>query len=648
VDLNNSGALDLVVNNLNAPASIYRNRSRELEGTRTRHFLRVMLEGDSGNTNGIGAIVRVTHGDRQQVLEMMPTRGFQSSVDPRLHFGLGDVATIDSLIVIWPDRRYQVLTNVRADQAITLRQTSARGRYAFVHRSRPVFEDVTAAIGIPYRHVENEFVDFYREPLMPHMVSREGPAIAVADVNGDGLEDLFLGGAKWQAGALYLQRRDGSFSQNDQPALRADSSSEDVDAAFLDANGDGHNDLYVVSGGNEYSQHEEPLQDRLYINDGTGRFRRDTLALPRMSESGACVAPGDFNGDGRIDLFVGRRTVARQYGVAPRSMLLANDGNGRFTDVTADLAPSLASAGMVTSAAWVDYDGDQRLDLVVAGEWMPVRVFRQENGRFADRTSAAGFDGTHGWWRSVSVADVNADHRPDLILGNLGSNSFIRVSSSQPARLYVADFNRTGSTQALMSFYRNGESYLLGGRDELLTQFPRLEGRYGSYASFGAGRIEDIVPAADRERATVLETRDLASAIAINAGGGRFRLRPLPAAAQLAPISASLARDFDGDGRIDVLVAGNLYGVSQIEGGYDAGYGLLMRGDGSGGLAPMDLAENNVIATGEVRRMRILRSARWGDLLVMARNGETLQILRPTHPSVRSTPAATSASGAPE
>src|SRR5438876_1163007 len=429
VDLDNDGALDLVVNNLNAPAAVYRNQVRDLDSA-GHHYLTVALRGAGANTAGIGAKVILTAGGTHQLVGVMPTRGFESSVDPRAHFGLGQTSHVDSLTVIWPDRRYQVLENLAVDRIITLSQAEARSQPPIRPTAQPppLFSDITDPLPINYKHKENTLFDFGRKPLMPHLLSIAGPALAVGDVNGDGRDDIYVGGAKWQAGRLFIQRRDGTFRASPQGAFQADSLSEDVDAVFFDANGDGHADLYVVSGGNEFEKDDAPLQDRLYLNDGRGHFHRDSLALPRLSESGSCVVPGDWNGDGHLDLFVGRRVVSRHYGLTPRSCLLENDGTGHFRDVTLEKAPALAEVGMVTSAAWVDYDHDGKLDLIVVGEWMPVRVFHQENGRLVDRTAEAGLAGTEGWWNSVTVADLNGDGRPDLVLGNLGLNSYIRAS----------------------------------------------------------------------------------------------------------------------------------------------------------------------------------------------------------------------------
>ena len=630
VDLNNDGALDLVVSNINAPAAIYRSRARQLNG---HHYLGVLLSGSAGNTAGIGAKVVIQHAGTRQMLEQMPTRGFQSSVDPRLHFGLGSSERVDSLIVVWPDWRFQILTDIAADQVLTLSQEDAAGKYA--HPERPSADPLFARTrthsppGVDFRHRENVFHDYNREPFMPHRLSTEGPALAVADVNGDGLDDIYVGGAKWQAGALFVQLPDGSFRSTSQPTFRADSVQEDVDAAFFDADGDGDLDLYVVSAGNEFWEEHDQLRDRLYINDGPSGFRRAVDRLPDFRENGSCVVPGDFNGDGHIDLFVGSRVVSRNYGLIPTSHLLQNDGTGRFTDVTAQIAAPIAEAGMVSSAAWLDYDGDGQLDLIVVGEWMPIRVFRQESGRFIDRTVEAGFSGTNGWWNTVKAADLRGNGRMDLVLGNLGLNSYIRASPEQPARLYVHDFSGNGALEQILTFYKGGVSYPLAGRDELVRLIPQLRSRYVSYADFGASRIEDIFSRDQLSQAVVREAHRFASSVALNRGDGTFELQPLPTEAQFAPIYAVLPADFDGDTRTDLLVAGNFYGVTPVRGRYDASYGLMLRGDGAGNLESMDLETTALVIQGQVRDMQLLRRADGERWIVVARNNDTLQFLGP-------------------
>ena len=631
VDLNNSGNLDLVVNNINAPASIYRSHAREIN---RNHYLTVQLRGSGANTAGIGARVEITQKGEKQVVEQMPTRGFLSSVDPRLHFGLGSSSRIDTLTVIWPNHRFQTLTNVQGDTILTLVQKDASQMYQYSAPASapPMFADVTAKTGVDFKHEEDTFYDYSREPLMPHLLSTEGPRLAVADVNGDGLDDFYVGGAKWQPGKLFIQQHDGTFRASAQPAFEADSLSEDIGASFFDANGDGRQDLLVVSGGNEFWGEQDALRPRLYLNDGHGNFKRARDALPNIFENGSCVAVGDFNGDGRPDLFIGSRVVSKSYGMIPRSHLLENDGTGRFTDVTLEKAPALSEAGMVSSATWIDYDHDGKLDLVVVGEWMPVRVFHQENGKLVDRTKEAGLSGTNGWWNSVEAVDLRGNGRRDLVLGNLGLNSYLHASPKEPARLYVSDFSHSGggNLEQILTSYKNGVSYPVAGRDELLKKIPSLRGKYPSYKDFGASRVEDIFPAADLSQAQVREAYTFASAVALNNGNGTFTLQPLPLEAQFAPIYASLAGDFDGDGKTDLLVGGNFYGVIPVLGRYDASYGLLLRGDGKGGFTAVDMAESNLVIDGQVRDMKMLRGPKGERLIVVARNNDKVMVLRQT------------------
>jgi hypothetical protein len=635
VDLNNSGSLDLVVNNINAPASIYRNHSREIN---KNHYLAIELHGSAPNTAGIGARVEIHQQGLTQVLEQEPTRGFLSSVDPRLHFGLGASNRVDSLTVIWPNHRFQTLMNLAGDTMITLTQRDATQPYQYPGHARgqsrpantapPLFSDVTSKTGVKFKHEENKFFDYNREPLMPHVLSTEGPALAVGDVNGDGLDDIYVGGAKWQPGQLFIQQPNGTFRSSNQPALAADSLSEDVDAVFFDANGDGYQDLLVVSGGNEFWGNEDALRPRLYLNDGHGNFKKANNALPDIFENASCVVVGDFNGDGSPDLFLGSRVVARSYGTIPKSHLLQNDGHGHFTDVTLEKAPQLSEAGMVSSAAWTDYDHDGKLDLVVVGEWMPVRVFHQEGAKFVDRTKEAGLSDTNGWWNSVAAVDSRGTGREDLVLGNLGLNSYLRASRKEPARLYINDFSHNGGLEQILTFYKNGVSYPLAGRDELVRAIPSLRSKYPSYKDFGASRIEDIFPAADLKSATVREAYTFASSVALNNGNGTFTVEQLPTEAQFAPIYASLAEDFDGDGRVDLLVGGNFYGVTPALGRYDASYGLMLRGKGDGQFQPLDMEASGVAIEGQVRRIKSPRGANGQRLVVVARNNDKLEILR--------------------
>jgi hypothetical protein len=628
-DLDDDGALDLVVNRINAPALVYRNhaRSRTANG-----WLSVRLAGTGGNRFGIGARVYVTAGGTTQLLEQQPTRGFQSSVDPRLHVGLGRATIVDSVRIVWPDRREQVIRQVPANRSLTLVQDSARGRWRPAAAPPPPwFADASDRLVDSLRHVENDYLDLNREPLMPHLLSTEGPALAVADLDGDGRDDLFVGGAKWQAGRIVRQGADGRFRVVPQPALAVDSLAEDVDAAFFDADGDGDADLYVVSGGNEFEREADALRDRLYLNDGRGGFTRAPEALPPFFDNGACVRPADFDGDGDLDLFVGRRVRSRAYGISPGSRLLRNEGRGRFTDVTRSVAPMLDSAGMVTDGAWVDTNGDRALDLVVVGEWLPVRVLRQEGGRFVDRTAESGLAGSEGWWWRLTVADLNGDGRPDLVLGNLGLNAYVQASPAIPARLYVHDFGANGTIEQVLTFPKHGVSYPLPGRDDLVKLIPALRPRFPTYASFGASRIEDLFERRELDAARVLSARRFASAIALAGSGGTFTLRDLPVDAQLAPVRAALVHDIDEDGAPDLLLAGNLYGVPPLLGRYDASHGLVLRGAGGGAFTPVPLPAIGRVLDGQVRQLALVRTgAGTPPLVAVARTDAPLLLLHPT------------------
>lgn len=625
VDLDDDGALDLVVNRINAPVAIYRNVSRTLPDA--GHWLQIALAGSGRNTHGIGAKVIAVTGAHRQLLEQQPTRGFQSSVDRRLHFGFGRDTVADSLIVIWPDARYQILTQVSLNRALTLHQDSAAGtwQYTPVHYTLP--PDSAPLVGADIVHHENDFLDYNREPLMPHVVSAEGPALAVGDVNGDGRDDVYVGGAKWQRGTLLLQQTDGRFRESSAATFAADSTAEDVDALFFDADGDKDLDLYVVSAGNEFWHEFRELDDRLYLNDGRGGFVRATNALPpTMRENGGTVAAADFDGDGDQDLFVGSRVVAREYGRTPRSWLLRNDGTGRFTEANEQVAPGLAQAGLVTDAQWADFNGDRLPDLVVVGEWMAPRIWINRGGRLEEGANSTGLEGASGWWNSVRTADVNGDGAPDLVLGNAGTNGFLKASSAEPVRMYVHDFTGTGSTKQILTRYVGGVAYPLAGRDELVKLMPAIRGKYPSFASFGASRLEDLFEATDVAKAEVKTAATFESVVALNDGKGHFSLRPLPVEAQTSMIFASLVHDMNGDGHPDLLLAGNQYGVPPVLGRYDASRGALLLGDGTGAFRAAPANESLPI-DGQVRALSLVRRPGKPPWLAVARNGASLQLL---------------------
>ncbi len=664
-DLDGDGAPDLVVSNVNAEAFVYRNNARTT--VPANHALQVRLEGQGANRFGLGAKVTVRAGDQLFYQELEPTRGFQSSSDYVLTFGLGTRAVLDSVVVEWPDGRLSVLRQVKADQRITVRQQEAAqrgpdapplGQAALADPAtgvqvanvppaagagRPTFADVTAEVGLDYAHHENDFVDFDRDRLVPKMLSTEGPAVAVADVNGDGLDDVFLGGAKDQPGALLIQTADGRFARSNPGLFETDAASEQVGATFLDANGDGRPDLYVVSGGSEYSADSPALQDHLYVNDGGGRFHRADDALPAETNSGSRAAAADYDGDGATDLFVGGRSVPWQYGVAPRSMLLHNDGRGHFTDVTERLAPELARVGMVTDGAWRDVDGDGRPDLVVVGEWMPVVVFHNAGRGRLVRAAVPGLERSNGWYNRVAVGDFTGHGRADLLLGNLGLNTRLRASATEPATMLVKDFDGNGYVEQVLSCYNGGRSYPITLRDGLLKALPYLKARYPNYKSYAMAGVDQIFTPQERAGATADTAFTFATAIARDEGRGRYTVVPLPAEAQLAPVSAMLGGDFDGDGARDLLLAGNFDGVKPEIGRMSASYGLYLRGDGHGGYLPVPTRASGFTVPGQARDIVRLRT-RAGPLVLVARNNDRPLVFRASPaPGVRSVYAANAA-----
>ena len=618
-DLDGDGALDLVVNNVNQEAFVYRNNARTLRAA--HRSLRVRLAGERANRFGVGARVTLFAGPDAFMQELAPTRGFQSSVDYVLVFGLGTHETIDSVRVEWPDERVSTLTGVAANQLLTVRQSDAVRPVPPAARSVKPALLIADSTAIAFRHEENAFVDFDRERLIPKMLSTEGPVMAVADVNGDGLDDAFIGGAKEQAGALLIQRRDGRFVRTNREVFERDRTSEDVGAIFFDANGDHHLDLYVVSGGNEFSDGAPALQDRLYLNDGHGTFSNASGRLPPETASGSRAATADFDGDGDMDLFVGGRVVPWRYGLDPVSALLRNDGRGRFSDVTDQLAPELARVGMVTDAVWQDVDGDRRPDLVVVGEWMPITVMRNAGGGKLERLDVRGLEKSHGWWNRVIAGDFTGDGRVDFVVGNVGLNSRLSASETEPMTMHVKDFDGNGFVEQIVSCYNQGVSYPLPLRDDLIKALPYLKARYLNYKDYARQTVTDIFPSAELADAVVKRAYTLATSLVRNNGDGSFTLVALPAEAQLAPVYGILATDLDQDGATDLMLAGNFDGVKPEIGRMSASYGLVLRGDGKGHFTPLRATASGFFLPGEARDIRRLRTVR-GELYVVARNDD--------------------------
>jgi len=624
-DLDNDGKLDLVVNNIDAPAFIYHN----VEPTDSaHHYLAVKLEGDSQNKHGIGASLILTARGQKQYLYESPYRGYMSTVDDRLHFGLGRVRQVDSLEVIWPDGRYQLLTNLAVDRMLILKQTDATQKKGAGLLTAPrdrIFQPPDPRLALKYKQQAGMLTDNSVQPLLPYMLSSHGPPVAAGDVNGDGLDDVFIGGAAGVAGQLFIQRKDGSFvaATQGQP-WEADKEYDDWGALFFDANGDGLLDLYVTSGGYQLASNSPLLQDRLYINKGGGRFVRDVAALPTMLTSKATVRAADFNGDGRPDLFVGGRLTPRNYPLPTRSYILRNDG-GHFTDVTEEVAPELAHpGGMITDAAWIDFDGDGRLDLVTTGEWMPVEFYRNDGKRLRNVTASTHLPPMRGWWYSLAVGDFDHDGRPDLVAGNLGLNYTYTATKDAPFGIYAADLTGNRTSDIILAQQIDGTEYPLAGMAPLGREIYPLAIRFPTYGSFANVSIQQLFSSAQLKQALHYQADTFASLYLHNEGGGTFSASALPNLAQIAPIKGIIATDEDGDGNLDLIVAGNLYDAEPNTPRADAGNGLLLRGDGRGHFNPVPPTQSGFLAPLNVSGLTLIHTPS-GRAVIVANSGDSLQ-----------------------
>ncbi len=599
-DLDNDGDLDLVTNNINAPASIYRNNTDTTGG-----YLAIAFAPNAVQTP-LGAKAYLYQNGQVQYRELYTTRGFQSAVPPTLHFGLGGLQA-DSLVVVWPNGRYQQLYSPQVNTRLTMQYQNAAGNWqpSMQNRPLPLLQNVTEKLGITYQHKENRFFDTNREPLMPHLLSTEGPAMALADVNADGLTDVFIGGARKQPAALLLQQANGTYQQQPGGPWNRHTEQEDVGAAFFDADADGDADLYVVSGGNEFFGNMDELKDRLYTNNGNGTFTFAEDALPDFEQNGSCVRPFDFDGDGDLDLFVGARVVAKNYGQSPKSYLLANNGQGQFTDVTNQLAPMLYNIGMVADAQWADVNNDNLTDLVLVGEWMPVTILLNKGSAFEESTEAAGLGKTHGWWNVLRAADFDGDGDIDFVAGNRGTNARFQASETEPVQLYINDFDNNGQIEQVLCRYNNGTSYPFASKDDLAMQLVEIKRKFTNYTDFGAATIESLFTAQQLSTATIKTAYTFESSYLRNQGNGTFAVVPLPLAAQKAPIYGVALADVDADNLPDLVLGGNLYGVDPEIGRYDASSGAVLRNTGNGFVA-MGRQASGFTVPGQVRHIQTL------------------------------------------
>jgi hypothetical protein len=639
-DLDNDGFPDLIVNNINDEAGIYRNRSAENQ-KEPNHFLKIKFSGDNKNRDGFGAKVELhyDHG-KQQVYENTPYRGYLSSVENIAFFGLGKAVIVDTVIVRWPDGNQQILNQVKSNQLLLVKQSDAKGKYDF---NKPIlagyteFKEITDSLGMEYTHQEKDYIDFNIQKLLPHKLSDYGPALAVGDIDGNGLEDLIMGGSSYQSARIFLQQPDGKFVQKSlmqQDSLRKPE--HDMGLLLFDADGDGDLDLYIASGGNEMPRNTTGYQDRFYLNDGKGNFTLHPEAIPKNMTSKFCVRAADYDHDGDLDLFVSGRVDPGNYPRPVSSFIWRNDsknGNVLFTDVTQTVAGDLVNCGMVCDALFTDFDNDGWPDLIMAGEWMSLAFLKNDHGKFVDVTPQTGISKNHGWWNSIAAGDFDHDGDMDYIVGNLGRNSYFRANKEYPVHVYAKDFDNNGIFDMIPSIYlpdieNNKREFPGNGRDDLLKQINNMRKKFPSYKSYALSDMNQVLTDTERKGALVMVANNFETVLLRNEGNGEFTLVPLPREAQFSVINGMVVDDFDGDGNLDLVMNGNDYGTDVTVGRYDAFNGLLLNGNGQGGFEPKSILQSGIFIPGNGKALVKLCCANNQYLLAGSQNRGPLKVFR--------------------
>ena len=601
-DFDNDGDLDLIMNNIDDTACFYENLSNEKSAN---SYLRFKLQGEEKNRNGIGTKVTVYKDSLFQFQQLTLTRGFQSSVEPVIHFGLGNYQQADSVLITWPDGKKEVLVNVKTNQLLKINYENASNIDAIKESkvAKQIFKDISNEVKIPFKHQENNYNDFLIEPLLPHQFSRLGGSISVGDVNNDGLEDFYVGNAKDAPSALFIQNEEGLFSEIKGPWLN-DSPFEDMSSLFFDADGDGDQDLYVVSGGSELSNIKELLQDRLYINTENG-FIKSTGSLPEIMSSGSCVKAVDYDLDGDIDLFIGGRIVPGKYPLAARSYILRNEGGLNlgvtFKDVTEELSPELVTPGLVTDALWSDFNSDGYPDLILTGEWMPVLFFENKKSSFKSRTEDFGLSQHTGWWYSLAEGDFDNDGDMDYVAGNLGNNFKYQASFQEPFEIHSGDFDKNGKLDIVLSYYQDGTAFPLRGLECSSQQIPVLKYKYRKYHEFAESSLVDVYGKANLENALHYKATTFSSSYIKNNGKDKWEITALPIRAQLSSINTIISEDINKDGHLDLIIAGNLYSTEVETPRNDASVGLFLQGNGKGTFTPMQANKSGLYINGDIK-----------------------------------------------
>jgi hypothetical protein len=625
-DLDNDGDLDLVVSNVNMESFVYRNNAEKLL---KNNYIKIKLKGHAPNTFGIGARITAFVNGHPIMMEQQPSRGYQSSVEPVITMGLGKSTKIDSLEIIWPDFKKQVLKSVNVQGEITLNQQNASLQYIPPSlQSNPDFADVTSSlISGDITHKEDAYIDFDKEWLLPKMLSTEGPKIATGDINGDGLEDFCIGGASGDLTKIFFQNREGKFAPSLQPVFEQDKEFEDIGIELCDIDNDKDLDIIIASGGNNGFTGSTKLVPRVYMNEGKGTFYKNAGSMPYISTNASCIRMFDFNEDGFADMFVGTRVISRQYGIKPSSYLLQNDGKGNFADVTGKVAPGFKNMGMVTDAFFADMDGDGKAEFVVTGDWMPVILFKYTNGTFQKYSE---IKSSNGWWNSIQITDINRDGKPDIIAANWGQNSKLKADSLHPAKLYVNDFDKNGQVECIPTYYKtDGVDYPYFLRSDISTQLPFLKKKFLRYDAYAGKTISEIFTKEQLNSSEILQVNQTESGIFYNLGNFNFSFKPLPTQAQLSNMFAILVQDINGDGLKDIFLAGNFYGLKPELGRMDASYGVSLLGSKSGDFVYEPPSRTGLFIKGEVRDVKTIKTAGGQPAIIMARNNEPLQIFKP-------------------
>lgn len=623
-DLDNDGDLDLVINNIDEVATVMKNNAAPTDKESTSNYLRISFTGASPNREGIGAKVYLKYDGTTQYQYFTPVRGYLSSVEHYLHFGVGTKDKIDTVEVIWPDGKYQRMTEVPTNSVLNLDYSVASDRVT-PEKSKTAttfFQETTDSSGVRYTHEENDFVDFKVQPILPHMHSRNGPGVAVGDVNGDQLADIYIGGATGHAGRFFIQTADGKFRSHSQSGI--DSLSEDMGVLFFDPDNDKDADLYITSGGSEHPHGSALYQDRLFVNNGNGVFDKAEQAIPDLPTSSSCVVGADYDRDGDIDLFVGGRVMPGAYPMPVSSYLLRNDTrNGVIAFKTAnaeDSGSSLNDLGMVTSALWTDFDNDGWVDLIITGEFMPLKFFHNVNGKLVEVTEDTGLENTSGWWNSLVGADFDGDGDTDYVAGNLGLNSHFRANSGEPLCVYASDYNKDGRVDPVMTYYTQGVKYVGHSRDHLIDQINSMRNRFRTYSAYANATFEESFLPEEIENAYVVCAQRFESSYVENLGKGKFRISALPLEAQFSPVYGMVSGDYNEDGNADILAVGNSYSPEIISGWDDASIGLLLMGDGKGGFTSCKVQESGFMADNDSKGFAKILLGGDRELIVVANN----------------------------